>query len=124
MGKYTSLARAFRDEEPPASGEEKKSIQRNKYVNINRIEYIEGSNSQAPSVDKDTTLRPTTLTTLIKGEKDETRTITCVHGLTEEMCAVCSGFVHWLIEDENRMRLLFQDPEQARRTYWRNLGTT
>jgi hypothetical protein len=122
VGKYTSLARSFRDEEPLSLEEEKKSIQRNTYVNINRKEYIEDSNSLLSATAGDTTLRPTTLTTLIGDEKDEKRTVTCIHGLTENTCAVCSGFVRWLIGDEDRMRLLFRDPEQARRMYWRTRG--
>jgi hypothetical protein len=121
VGKYTSLARSFRDEEPLSLEEEKKSIQRNTYVNINRKEYIEDSNSLVSATSGDTTLRPTTLTTLIGDEKDEKRTVTCIHGISPSACGVCSGYSRWLIEDESRLRRAQVRPEEVRREFWRSV---
>ena len=118
MGKYTSLARTLRDEpEETNSGESKGSIQKNTYVNINTNDKRIDSNSLAESSRTVTTLRPTTLTTLIESEKDEKRRVVCIHSLEPDACAVCSGYVRWLIEDESRISAARSNPEAMRRRY-------
>jgi hypothetical protein len=43
----------------------------------------------------------------------------CPHGLRPDECACCSGFVRWIVKDDGRMRLLFSNPDKARREFWR-----
>lgn len=118
MGKYTSLARTLRDEPEEADfGEGKGSIQKNTYVNINTNDKTTDSNPPAESSGTVTTLRPTTLTTLIESEKDEKRSVVCIHSLEHDACAVCSGYVRWLIEDESRISAARSNPEAMRRRY-------
>ena len=121
MGKYTSLARTLRDEPEEATrGMDKGSSIRYRYVNIYNIDKDIDSNPSAQSSETVTTLRPTTLTTLIEDEKDETRnTVVCIHNVEPEACAVCSGYVRWLIEDEPRLQRARANPEQTRREFWR-----
>ena len=118
MGKYTSLARTLRDEPEEADfGEGKGSTQKNTYVNINTNDKTTDSNPPAESSGTVTTLRPTTLTTLIESEKDEKRSVVCIHSLEPDACAVCSGYVRWLIEDESRISAARSNPEAMRRRY-------
>ncbi len=72
--------------------------------------------TSSPSVDhlprtERTPLRPNAVYAVIR----------CIHGLTEEECAVCSGYVRWLIADEARLREESRDPEAVRRRYWQTL---
>ena len=67
-----------------------------------------------------TTLRPTTLTTLIPDERDEIdekALVICIHNVDWETCAVCSGYVRWLIEDDARLSAARSNPEATRRRY-------
>ena len=117
MGKYTSLARTLRKELVEAKfREDKGSSQKNTYVNINNID---SSPPTEPSVTV-TTLRPTTLTTLISDEKDENSEkapVICIHSVTQNECAVCSGYVRWLMEDDSRISAARSNPEAARRLH-------
>jgi hypothetical protein len=118
MGKYTSLARTLRDEPAEAAfGEGKGSTQENTYVNINTNDKRTASNPPAESSGTVTTLRPTTLTTLIESENDEKRSVVCIHSLEPDACAVCSGYVRWLIEDDSRISAARSNPEAMRRRY-------
>jgi|SRR5215208_1329890 hypothetical protein len=121
MGKYTSLARTLRDEPEGAKPrEDKGSPQKNKYVNIDNNDKGIGSNPPTESNRSVTTLRPTTLTTLILNEKDETgekAPVVCIHNIEPERCAVCSGYVRWLIEDDARLSAARSNPEATRRRY-------
>ena len=67
-----------------------------------------------------TSLRPTTLTTLIAGE-DEKRDVPCIHGTPQDACAVCSGYARWLAADGERLRRAQADPEAVRREFWREV---
>jgi hypothetical protein len=114
MGKYTSLVRTLRNELVEAkSREDKGSSQKNAYVNINNID---SSLPAEPSVTI-TTLRPTTLTTLIPDENGEKAPVICIHSVTQDECAVCSGYVRWLIEDDARISAARSNPEAARRRH-------
>ena len=121
MGKYTSLARTLRNELVKAkSREDKGSSQKNAYVNINNIDKSIDSNLVDEATGSVTTLRPTTLTTLIPGEKDEIdkkAPVICIHNVDQETCAVCSGYVRWLIEDDVRLSAARSNPEATRRRY-------
>jgi hypothetical protein len=121
MGKYTSLARALRDKpEHAKSREDKGSSQNNICVNMNNIDKSIDSNLTDESSGSVTTLRPTTLTTLIPDEKDEIderALVICIHNVDQEICAVCSGYVRWLIEDEARLSAARSNPEATRQGY-------
>ncbi len=122
MGKYTSLARTLRDEPDQTNfGGCKGNTQENTYVNINTNDKRIGSNPPAESSGTVTTLRPTTLTTFIESEKDETRSMVCIHSLEPDVCAVCSGYVRWLIEDDSRISAARSNPEATRRRYQASL---
>jgi hypothetical protein len=125
MGKYTSLARTLRSQPEGAKPEEDKgSSQKNTCVNINNNDKTIDSNAPAESSGGVTTLRPTTLTTLILDEKDETNekaAVVCIHNVEPEECAVCSGYVRWLIEGEGQLRRATANPEEARREFWRSV---
>ena len=126
MGKYTSIARALRDEpEGAESRENKGDSQNNIHVNTNNIDKSIDSNLVDEATGSVTTLRPTTLTTLIPGEKDEIdkkALVICIHNVDQETCAVCSGYVRWLIEDEARLSAARSNPDTTRRQYRKTLG--
>ena len=119
MGKYTSLARTLRDgPEATQPGEDKGSSQKNTCVNINNKDKTIDINPPAESSGSVTTIRPTTLTTLILDEK---AAVVCIHNIEPEECAVCSGYVRWLIEDDGRLRRATANPVVARREFWRSV---
>jgi len=121
MGKYTSLARTLRDGPERAKPQEDKgSSQKKEYVNISYNDKRIDSNPPVEPTGTVTTLRPTTLTTLILNEKDETdekALVICIHNVDPEACAVCSGYVRWLIEDDARLSAARSNPEATRRRY-------
>jgi hypothetical protein len=121
MGKYTSIARILRNElEDAESREDKGSSQNNIYVNINNIDESIDSNLVDEASGSVTTLRPTTLTTLILDEKDKTDEkplVVCIHNVESEECAVCSGYVRWLIEDDARLSAARSNPDATRERY-------
>ena len=125
MGKYTSIARTLRNEpEDAESMEDKGSSQNNMYVNIDDIDKSIESNLVDESSGSITTLRPTTLTTLIPDEKDEIdekALVLCIHNVDQKNCAVCSGYVRWLIEDDARLSAARSNPEATRRQYRKTL---
>jgi hypothetical protein len=43
--------------------------------------------------------------------------VPCIHEETAETCAVCSGYVRWLVEDEDRLRAAQVNPEKVRREF-------
>lgn len=125
MGKYTSIARTLRNEpEDAESREDKGSSQNNIYVNINNIDKSIDSNLVDKSSGSITTLRPTTLTTLIPDERDEIdekALVICIHNVDQETCAVCSGYVRWLLEEDARLSAARSNPEATRRQYRKTL---
>ena len=119
MGKYTSLARTLRDgPEATQPGEDKGSSQKKTCVNINNNDKTIDSNPPFESSGSVTTLRPTTLTTLILDEK---AAVVCIHNVEPKECAVCSGYIRWLKEGEGRLRRATANPEEARREFWRSV---
>jgi len=121
MGKYTSLARTLRDEpEGAKSREDKGSSQNNACDNIHNIDESIDSNLANEASGSVATLRPTTLTTLIvdeKDEPDEKSLVVCIHNIGPEECAVCSGYVRWLIEVDARLSAARSNPEATREQY-------
>jgi hypothetical protein len=118
VGKYTSLARALRDEpEKRDFGKDKGDSQRNTNININKKDKRIDSNPSTNSRGSVTTLRPTTLTTLIPIEKDERAPVVCIHNMAPSKCALCSGYVRWLIEDDARISAAQNNPEATRQRY-------
>jgi hypothetical protein len=121
VGKYTSIARTLRNElEDAESREDKGSSQNSIYANINNIDKSIDSNLVDEASGSVTTLRPTTLTTLILDEKDKTDEkplVVCIHNVGPEECAVCSGYVRWLIEDDARLSAARSNPEATRERY-------
>lgn len=99
-----------------------------------------GSKVGVAEVDeRATTVRPTTLTTLFSESEDveevwvavspdphrytnlarrERAAVQCIHRLNPDECAVCSGYVRWLIADEERFRRAQSNPEAMRREFW------
>lgn len=90
--------------------------------------------------EQPTTLRPTTLTTLIENEaaeevwtavpagrrytdlaRKESPPVRCIHNMAPDDCAVCRGYARWLIEDEDRLRRAQANPDAARREFWRSV---
>ena len=117
MGKYTSIARALRNEPEGAK-------QNDMCVNINNMDESIYSNLVDESSASVTTLRPTTLTTLIPDVKDEIvekALVICIHNVDQQTCAVCSGYVRWLIDDDARLSTARSNPEATRRQYRKTL---
>ncbi len=88
-----------------------------KYTSLAQKIGEEELRASSPSVDHPpqtarTPLRPNAVNAVIR----------CIHGLTEDSCAVCSGYVRWLIADEGRVLEAYRDPEGARRRYWQSLN--
>ncbi len=137
MGKYTDLAQKYLD-----GPQVEEVVDNNKSVNINNINKATSSNSTEYRPEGVTSLRPTTLTTLTESEIEEVWVATepdrrrytnlyrkgagapvrCIHDTTPDECAVCSGYVRWLIEDEGRLRRAQADPEGVRREFWAGRG--
>ncbi len=146
MGKYTSLARKIEETKPQEGGSSPTDDILN--VNINNIHSnrVSGLDKATPARPKDTlqrslsvempqgnassgkqtrkvagnrttNLRTTNLTNLT-----ESSSVRCIHGTTEERCAVCSGYVRWLIADEDRLRRAQSNPVAVRREFWREVG--
>ena len=87
MGKYTSLAQKISEEE-----------------------LIKPSSPVVHPPSEDTArtpLRPNAVNAVIR----------CIHRLTEDSCAVCSGYVRWLIANERSLRHAQANPEATRREY-------
>ena len=107
MGKYTSLARQL--EEP---GAQKKGVSTridNTYKHS--IVVDTKSSSVAQPSDDATPLRPYAVNAVIP----------CIHRLASDDCAVCSGYIRWLIADEDRFRRAQSNPESVRREFWRSV---
>lgn len=49
-----------------------------------------------------------------EGSANEDR---CIHEMASGTCAVCSGYVRWLIAGEERLRRAQAGPEAVRREY-------
>ena len=43
--------------------------------------------------------------------------IVSIHNLNPEVCAVCSGYVRWLIEDDARIAAAQSNPKTTRQRY-------
>lgn len=76
-----------------------------------------------PSYEVNTNLRTTKITNLIDPTPPNLRAgdpdVTCIHETTVDRCAVCSGFVRWVIADDARMNRAQVDPEAVRQEFWR-----
>ncbi len=112
MGKYTSLARQLEEPRPQKKGVVTRID--NTYKHSILIETT--NNSVDTPSDVATPLRPYAVNAVIR----------CIHRMASEECAVCSGYVRWLIADEGRLRRAQANPEGARREFWRavNGGTS
>ena|SRR5215217_2526288 len=124
MGKYTSLARNLQGGpvEPQEEGV-RECVVRNTNVKINSNEYIGDTHTTKTVPAVITTVRPTTLKSLMGDGKNEKRNaVVCMHGATEEECGLCSGYVRWLIAGGSvRIDRARRDPEAARRAFWREV---
>lgn len=116
MGKYTSLAR--KNEETKPQEDFVPTALNNTYKHT--IVIDKGSNTVEPSLKGDTNLRTTNLTnlTIPAGAASVVR---CIHRMASDECAVCSGYVRWLIADEDRLRRMQANPEVVRREFWRSV---
>jgi hypothetical protein len=104
MGRYTSLAHKVRSRTPPQTDEAKT----NKLAEVVPSSQVPTATSPADKHDYDITTY------------DINDFVTrCIHDLAEDVCAVCNGYVRWLIEDEKRLQAACRDPEEARRYYRR-----
>lgn len=117
MGKYTSLARRTGEREPQVFFVN--NLSNNTYKHT--IVVDTGSNASTPSSTRDTSLRTTNLTNLTKPAVGLS-VVRCIHRLASDDCAVCSGYVRWLLTDEDRMRRVQAKPEAVRREFWRSVG--
>ena len=114
MGKYTNLARKIEETEP-----QKKVVVNNLDNTYKHSILIDTANNTAATLpDNDTNLRTTNLTNLTE-QTGVTSVFLCIHRLSSKECAVCSGYVRWLIADEERLRRAQNNPEAARREFWR-----
>jgi hypothetical protein len=105
MGKYTSLARLR--EEPGPQKKDMLTPLDNTYKHSILIDT--SNNSVDTPSDVATPLRPYAVNAVVR----------CIHGATEERCAVCSGYVRWLTADEERLSRAQNNPEAVRREFWR-----
>ena len=107
------------------------------------VEMTQGAASGGKAVPEGrekgvTNLRTTNLTNLSAGEEVWVATppdphrytklahkaaerVRCIHAALPEDCAVCSGYVGWLIADEGRLRRATSNREEARREFWRSV---
>jgi len=107
MGKYTSLAQPVEEPRPQKKGvvSNLDNTYKHSIVVDNRVSPVETLSETA------TPLRPYAVNAVIQ----------CIHRMTSDECAVCSGYVRWLIADEDRLRRLQGDPEGVRREFWRSV---
>ncbi len=54
--------------------------------------------------------------------RKERALVRCIHNIKPDECDVCSGYVRWLIADEDRIRRMHANPEAVRREFWRSVG--
>ncbi len=114
MGKYTSLACLPEETRPQKKGVVTKIDNTYKHSIL-----IDTANNTASTLhDNDTNLRTTNLTNLTE-QAGGTSVFLCIHRLPSKECAVCSGYVRWLIADEERVRRAQNNPEAVRREFWR-----
>lgn len=138
MGKYTSLARKLEEEEPqerfcvgsldinnvninnihsnvdiaidtPTPARPKDTLQGFPPVEMSQGVASGDKGEAERAVNHDTPLRPYAVNAVIR----------CIHGMTSDECAVCSGYVRWLMADEDRFRRARANPEAVRREFWR-----
>jgi len=114
MGKYTNLVRKKEETKP-----QKKPLDTNFDNTYKHSILVEThSNAGTPFPEGDTNLRTTNLTNLTLPAEGSS-VVPCIHRLASDKCAVCSGYVRWLIEDEARVLRARHDPEAVRREFWR-----
>ncbi len=106
MGKYTNLAR--KTEEPRPQEKHVPPSLYNTYKHS--IEVVNKVSPAAALPDPATPLRGYAVNAVVR----------CIHRNTPDECAVCSGYVGWLIEDEARLRRAQANPEGTRREFWRS----
>ncbi len=124
MGRYTELARKYKEDEPQEEG--RTSVGGNTYVNINNnLNKREASPPEnKPSrrtnlrTTKFTNLNPPASVDLSQQPYASGSSVRCIHSMTPDRCAVCSGYVRWLRTDEARLARAQRDPEAARREFW------
>ncbi len=114
MGKYTSLARKAEETEP------QKKVVVNNLDNVYKHSILidTANNTAATLPDSDTNLRTTNLTNLTN-QAASPSVVRCIHRMASDECAVCSGYVRWLMADEGRLRRAQANPEGVRREFWR-----
>jgi hypothetical protein len=105
MGKYTSLARNLEEEVHNTE------VSNNKSVKINNINNDTASYPVGTLAPTDTPLRGNAVNAVNP----------CIHKTTEDRCAVCSGYVRWLVADKERLRAAQAHPESTRREFWRQV---
>jgi hypothetical protein len=112
VGKYTNLARKKKEEKP-----QEKLIDTN-YINTYKHSILLDTTSSpdVPPPRSDTNLRTTNLTNLIE-PADPPSVAPCMHRVGADECAVCSGYVRWLIEDEARVLRARHSPTAVRREF-------
>ncbi len=131
MGKYTDLARVA-DVTPPREA----NVDNDESVNINSINKTTTPPPVSCPSAQVTNLRTTNLTNLSedevwiatparprytsligKADQPGDAVVPCIHGITSDACAVCSGYARWLIEDDSRLSAARSNPEAMRRQY-------
>ena len=114
MGKYTSLARKTEETETQKNRVPKGGNNTYKHS----IAVDTGSNSITSLPEGSTNLRTTNLTNLTETNPSPCAVVRCIHGTTSHECAVCSGYVRWLMADEDRLRRAQGDPGTVRCEFW------
>lgn len=138
MGKYTSLIHKVEETEPqgrggvgrpdinnvnidnihnnidiaidtPTTARPKYTLQGSSPVEMSQDVASGGKGKAERPKNHDTPLRPYAVNAVIR----------CIHGMASDECAVCIGYVDWLIADEDRLRRARANPEAARREFWR-----
>lgn len=143
MGKYTSLARRVEEVEPqrvvehstanilsvnivnihsnrdrvidkPPSDLPKDTLQGSPSVEMSQEGASSSKGTAEAAENRPTNLRTTNLTNLTGSAS-----VRCLHRMSSDKCAVCNGYVRWLVADEGRMRRAQANPEAVRREFWR-----
>ena len=115
MGKYTNLAKNTEVTKP-----QQKPLDTNFHNTYKHSILLDTtSNTVTPSPDSDTNLRSTNLTNLTPTIAKPS-VVPCIHRMGVDKCAVCSGYVRWLIKDEARVLRAQHDPTAVRLEFWRH----
>lgn len=101
-----------------SKGSAREADERATNLRITNLTNLFSEDEQAEAVWVAVSHNPQRYTNL---SRKECAPVCCIHNTQPDECAVCSGYVRWLIADENRIRRMQANPEAVWREFWRSV---